>query len=402
MPAASSPARSRLLAGATLVAAALLLCLRKPDSLRNPQFFAEDGTVFFIGARQLGPAAFLTPYGGYLHLLPRALAWALGFLDPSRIPAAYNLAGLAFDMAALALLFSPRVRLPAKPALALAFALTPHTDEVFLSLTNLQWCVALVLVLLLVADDPATAAQRWFDRAAVVLCGLTGPFLCFLLPLFLGRAAQRRSRDAVFLAVTALLVALVQASFLHDYRGQLVAGNGAVAAGLLPTLAARLFGTFWLGYGIRALGAGFPWLGLGGAVLLLGAWVSLRPGAWRQERRFLGLAWLCFVLPVALKFRVDAFDISPPENADRYFFLPHVLLAWLLVVAAVQFQGWRRLVPAALLAAALACNLRWMKAPPLPDLHWAQQVQPIRDGDEFAIPINPPGHVLEGRALNSP
>jgi len=215
MPRRFPIAKKRAVACMTVAAVGLVLFLRKPDSLRNPQFYAEDGTVFFIGARQLGLQAFLTPYGGYLHMLPRTIAYAAGFFDPLWTPAVYNGVALCIDVAVVAMLFSQRVRLPAKPVLALALALVPHNGEVFLSLTDLQWLLALALVLLLLTDDAATAAQRWFDRGALALCGLTGPFLCFLSPLFVMRAAVRRTREAATLAVLALLAAALQANYLR-------------------------------------------------------------------------------------------------------------------------------------------------------------------------------------------
>lgn len=394
--------KERAVAWMAVAAVAFVLVLRKPDSLQNPQFFAEDGTIFFIGARQLGMGAFLTPYGGYLHLVPRTIAWVGAFLDPLRAPALYNGAGLCCDVLAVAILFSRRVRLPAKPALALAVALVPHTGEVFLSLTNIQWCAALALLLLLVADDAGTAAPRWLDRATLALCGLTGPFICFLSPLFVLRAAVRRTGESATLAVLALLAAGVQANYLYAYRNHFLRTTPLEPQRLLCAMAGRLYGTFWLGYGIPAISTGFQWIAAGVAITALLGWVALRPGEWERPRRWLALAWLCLVVPVAIKFRYDARDLADPGNGDRYFFLPHVLLAWLLVIACVESKGWHRLVPASLLAAALALNVSHLRSPPLHDYAWAAHVQPIRDGEEFEIPINPRGLLLEGRAMDSP
>jgi hypothetical protein len=394
--------QERAIALGTVAAVALILILRKPDSLHNPQFFAEDGTIFFIGARQLGLEAFLIPYGGYLHLAPRAVAWAAAFFDPLWTPAIYNWAALCIDVLVIAALFSRRVRLPAKPALALAFALVPHTGEVFLSLTNIQWCLALGLVMLLTADDAATVAQRWSDRAAVLLIGLTGPFLCFLSPLFILRAAARRTRESAVLAVLAILAASVQVKYLYAYRSHFIHPEAAGPHGLSSIMAGRLYGTFWLGYGIPQISSGPLWIAAGVAATGIAGWFSLRRGEWLSARITLALAWLCFVIPVALKFRTDPLVISLPGNGDRYFFLPHVMLAWILVVACVQLRGWFRLIPALLLAAAIAANVPYLRAAPLIDFAWARHVQPVRDGDAFEIPINPAGLMLEGRALNSP
>ncbi len=402
MPTRLSASWERAIALGSIAAVALILALRKPDSLQNPQFFAEDGTVFFIGARQLGLSAILTPYGGYLNLVPRLVAAGASFLDPLWIPASYNGVALCLDVAAVAILFSRRVRLPAKPALALAFALVPHTGEVFLSLTNVQWCLALALFLVLLMDDAATAGQKWFDRGALALCGLTGPFVCIFLPLFAFRAAVRRTAESVTIAALAVLAAAVQAGYLYGYRSHFIRQTPADPHGLMSSMAGRLYGTFWMGYGIPPISPGIRWIALGIAATALAAWASLRRGEWQAPRRMLALSWLCLVIPVAIKFRQDAAVIAPPADGDRYFVLPHVLLAWLLVIAAVQIRGWHRLLPCALLAASLTFNLRYLRAAPLPDFAWAKHVQPIRDGDEFEIPINPSGKMLEGRAMGSP
>jgi len=395
-------AQKRAVVLGAVAAVGLILFLRKPDSLENPQFFAEDGTVFFIGARQLGLQAVLTPYGGYLHLMPRLIALAAGFFDPLWTPAVYNGAALCFDVAVMGLLFSRRVPLPAKPGLALAFALVPHSGEVFLSLTDMQWCLALALVLLLLMDDAETAAQRWFDRIVLAVCGLTGPFICFLSPLFVVRAGVRRTAEAAILAFLALLAAAVQASYLYAYRSHFARPLPVDPRGLMASMAGRLYGTFWMGYGIPAIPPSALWITMGVAVTAIAGWVAFRRGDWRQSRATLALAWICFVVPVAIKFRYDAHVIAGPGNGDRYFFLPHVLLAWLLVTACIQYKGWRRMIPATLLATSLAFNLPHLRAAPLHDYAWAKHVQPIRDGDEFEIPINPSGLMLEGRAVNSP
>jgi len=384
----------------TIVAAALIIVLRKPDSLQNPQFFAEDGTVFFIGARQLGLVAFVKSYGGYLHLFPRFVAWGASYVDPLWVPAIYNFTGLCMNVLVVAVLLSPRVRLPAKPALALAYALVPHTGEVFMSLTNVQWCLALVLVLLLLADDAATTTQRVFDAGIVIICGLTGPFICFLFPVFVVRTALRRSYESRRLSILALVIATVQAIYLYSNRGHFMRSMPADYYELISAMVGRLYGTFCMGYGIPRISKSPIWIAVGAISVVLTAWVSFRPGLWRIQRAMISLAWLGFVLPVSVKFLHEAAVIGDPGNGDRYFFLPHVLLAWLIVIAIVELFRWWRLLPAALLMASLASNLRHLRAAPLHDYAWATHVQAIREGDAFEIPINPSGLMLEGRARN--
>jgi len=116
----------------------------------------------------------------------------------------------------------------------------------------------------------------------------------------------------------------------------------------------------------------------------------------------LGTAWICLTLAIAAKFLREAPVLSGPGNGDRYFFLPHVLLAWLLVLESARQNGWKRLVPAIPLAFALVANLKFYRVAPLKDYAWAEHVQPIREKKAFSIPINPEGWTMNAPAKAPP
>jgi hypothetical protein len=357
--------------------------------------------MFFADAYARGPMAVVAPYNGYVHLLPRLTAWfAMGF-DPRWMPAVY--AGVAFGiwLAVAFALFSPRVILPAKPALALAVALVPHSGEVFICLSNVQWPLALGLVLLLVAEDADTPARRAFDRAAALLCGLTGPFSAFLLPLFVVRAAIRRSRESVWIAGSVALVGGVQAALIYHFRNLFALAAPGNPAWLLSAMGGRLYGTFFAGYRLPQFRPDPTWIAVGIGLTVFGAAAALRPGSWSRAQRMLAGAWVCLALPVAIKFLRASDAISVPANGDRYFFLPHVLLAWLLIILCADFRGLKRILALMPLAGALAANVPCLRAPPMRDFAWAQQVQPIRERKAFSIPINPDGWVVRSAGKDS-
>src|SRR6476659_827700 len=73
---------------------------RRPDALLNPQFFAEDGNVWFAEAYNFGwlKALFIT-HTGYFQTLPR-LGAALAFAVPlAHAPLVMNLIGLLVQIA---------------------------------------------------------------------------------------------------------------------------------------------------------------------------------------------------------------------------------------------------------------------------------------------------------------
>ena len=82
-------------------------------------------------------------------------------------------------------------------------------------------------------------------------------------------------------------------------------------------------------------------------------------------------------------------------NGDRYFFVPHVLMMWSLVIFVAGLTDWKRFIPAAALVIAVIGNLNDFVSTPMIDFHWANFVQPLRERKEVHIPINPPGWSID-------
>jgi hypothetical protein len=192
-PPAPRPAR---LTWAAVGLAALVLVIRRPWALLTPQLWAEDGSVHLLQNDQFGAGALFLPYRGYLHLLPRLIAWlASHAADVTHWPLLYNGAAFLIMMALLARFASSRLDLPGKPWLVLAFVLAAHTNEVFFNITNLHWVTAFFLLQQVLIARPATAAQRIGDLLLTAVIGLTGPFVVVFLPLFGWRWLRDRHPD---------------------------------------------------------------------------------------------------------------------------------------------------------------------------------------------------------------
>lgn len=341
------------------------------------------------------------PYGGYLHLLPRIVAWlGQACVDPALIPAFYNFSALGFTLAVMASVFSKRVCLPAKPAFVVAMALVPHTGEVFINLTNLQWSLALSLVVLSIKNDADGVAERILDFSIALFAGLTGPFIVFLLPAFVCRAVSRKSRESLWLLVWVLMVAAVQFYFLFNERVSFARPEPVAPIGILSAMAGRNYVTFIAGYALPAFERHYVWIALGGVCTALLGFFSLRRGDYKLERLNLFLIFLCLSASVAFKFMREVGVIIPPNQnlGDRYFYIQHVLIAWILVIALVSTVSWWRYCIVAVFVAALAFNLKSFKSPALADRGWSAHAQSIRDGKAFTIPINPDGWAISAPA----
>ncbi len=372
-----------------VAAAAVVLVVRKTDAFTNPQFWAEDFSPFFVDAHISGPKALLSPYNGYLHLLPRLIAWLASPLHPSIQPAAYALAALGVTLLVVAQALSPRLDLPGKPWLALAMVAVPHTGEIFLNVTNLQWITALGLLLTLLKRDPENAAEWAVDVTALVVAGLTGPFSVLLLPLFLVRGYERRTRAAWIIAAVVAGPAAVQLS--HLWSAPAFYSPGAWNAGnLLGVLAVRLPMTLAIGEA-WPVKLGYTWaVSLGGALVAGWIFLSARCGRWREARLFLLAALALFLAAGIKRGRPDTWAFYDTFNGDRYFYGPKVIALWLVVVIIAELRSqWQRTVGIIVVTLAFAANLPAFRIKPLPDLRWASYSDRIKAGESVEVPINP-------------
>ena len=65
-----------------IVVTTIILFIRKTDSILNPQFWAEDGTVFFLDQHHDGVSSIFKPYAGYFNLVSRIVAFLADLVFP--------------------------------------------------------------------------------------------------------------------------------------------------------------------------------------------------------------------------------------------------------------------------------------------------------------------------------
>ena len=156
--------------------------------------------------------------------------------------------------------------------------------------------------------------------------------------------------------------------------------GGPAAVRLLPSWADALLGTI------------VP------AILLMRA--ASATGEEGRARRMIAAVALVLTLAVAYRARVDTWNVTDMENGDRYFFLPRVLLAWLVIwecQAASVAVAW---TARAACGWALVLHAPHFVLPAPPDYQWAKHCDPIRRGTPANIYTLPEGWWIEypGRA----
>jgi hypothetical protein len=398
-------AQSRL---AVLAAAALILIYRKPGVFRHPQFWAEDGTIFFRENIELGNRAFLHPYAGYLLLVPRAVAWLAGRLPSVYSPRIYRISALAILLYVVWQLAGERLPFRYKRLCALATVLVAHSGEVFLNMANVQWITGLLLIFLLIAKEPSTRRAAIVDFATLVLAGFTGPFLVLFAPLFVVRfGLGGRSRYNAALLAAALLVAAAHACFMlfaahgNDSSSGEAPRTYVLAELVFKTIFASGSGALFFGDYMSAGGPSRPVVvavSICACLLILSQSDARR---WRLAALLLVVGALISAAAI-FKARTSASALwciaNAPVAGDRYRYLPRMMVLWGLLLA-LECNGWRRVAAAMLLGLCAFGSANFFCAPLEVDYHWRQYAARIDRGESVDVPI-PPSRTIHFRGKN--
>jgi hypothetical protein len=398
---ARTDGRSRELQLVLFLVGLAIVFARKPDALLNPQFFAEDGKIWFGQAYNGGWLATLfLPYAGYLQTLPR-LAAGLAVLVPFRFaPLLMNALGAVIQVLPANVLLSARcarwASMRARIIMAAVYLALPNAREVHITITNAQWHWALLACLLVFSTVPARAWHRAFDAVVTLLCGLTGPFCFVLAPLGFVFYRKRRERWPLVLTGLLLLCSVIQILVLRQSAGN----RFHDPLGASPQLFIRILG------GDVYLGSLFGhWAPLNlhlvfyAAVAVI-ATIPLVYFFLKASFEFkLFLVFSAAIFLASLRTPITAQHIEPQwwhlrvSTGSRYWFFPTLAFTWSLVWCAVSARA-RQLQMAACGALAALCIgvvADW-RYPAYTDLNfpkYAQEFAAAAPGAAITIPLNP-------------
>jgi hypothetical protein len=400
------------------VVAFLLVVSRRPDALFNPQFFAEDGALFYTAAYQYGLHSLLISYGGYLHTVLRLAALLAQLFPFAWAPLVMNLIGITFQVLPVNLFLSSRfsnIAFPIRLLGSFIYLALPNSYEIDANATNVQWHMALLACLLLLAR-PATSKFWWvFDAAMLALTSLSTPMGFLLVPLaalmWLKRRNAASARLLAFLTPGTVIEALTFA--LNSHSRQFAHINPAGQAIVIGGPNGATFGRFFAIVGRQVF-----------VSALLGMKTQSRMMRWHSIHwielfaTLLGLAVLLYVLRYAATelevFILFAFGVltlslinplaGTPDRAqwdwlcvpacgNRYYFLP--MLAFL---SSLIWMATHQTSPVALRSFAIILLLllpigirRDWRYPAFQDYHfpqYAEQFERAPTGTKLSIPIN--------------
>jgi hypothetical protein len=370
-----------------------IIAVRRPDVLTNPQFFGEDGMLFFPQNILLGfPRALVEPYRGFPYLAQRLIALVGGLVPTLYAPRVYASAAALATSLGLAAFSLPSFRhLVASERLRVAFGVAVLTlpievrgEQTLATPTNLGWFVAVWLFLSAVMRLP----NRPWRAAGVAMTAAVGalstPLAAIVAPLWgirtLRGVARRDMVEALFgfLPLAALAAALLTSPHLGAHATVSVAGTALsmTAEGFLAHTSFDIASLVAPRSVLLALGAAGRATTVAVALLVLAAILAT---AAHDRRRLATVLLALFGLFAAVGvtlFGRALFSYVPPHSLpSRYQLFPSAMGCLAMVAALDAIPLGRRRVAAiigvTLISLWARSQLFFIPAPS--DLHWAKE-----------------------------
>jgi hypothetical protein len=413
----------RFLAVAALLAA--IIVARRPDAVTNPQFWGEDGFLYFRDNLILGfPRAAQSLYMGFPHLGQRLLAFIGGLVPVAAAPRAYTTLTILLTALCLATFVLPAFRhLVRSDALRLLWCIAAAAlpfdtgmppiqfPGVLSNPANLGWWVGIWLSLLSLMRLPSRTSHIGLLALAGSLAIFTTPLGPAFVPLWLLRAwhARRRSdhRELGFALslVTALAVCIAVTGNLGSN------GTGSIRLSFLDMprfyllrylmlVADRTAALVLVPGGLASVRATGTEATAGVALVVFAALAAGSLAAqWRTLPALLGALYLFFASLLLTTLGRLFWALTPLHDFPaRYTLVPAAMLVLAVVIALDGIpRGFVHMATVLGVAGILVCS--W--APrfvvrPLVDQHWPryavllEQKQRAGSTAPLTIPINPP------------
>lgn len=210
-----------------LLAIFLLLFFRNPRLFIYPEPWAEDMAIFLGQEYNLGfPETAFTLYAGYIHLLPRIIAWIAMKFDWSDVMIVMNWAVALIKIMTFYLIYKSReITSPFLKFTLIAYLiLQPFVDEIYNNVTNLQWWLIFLMAVVIIRQETSLAGMI-FSVIVLILTGLTGVnSVMFAIPCAY-MLLKVRTRDGLIKNSIVIGCALVQFYCLYT-SGR--SGNGKI------------------------------------------------------------------------------------------------------------------------------------------------------------------------------
>jgi hypothetical protein len=387
--------------------AILLLYTRRPDAFINPQFWAEDGSLWYPSAYALGWATVYGAEGGYLQTLPRLVGLMSLPFPLALAPALFTAVAITCRLVPIALLLSDRLSrlIPSlwhRAAMAFLLIALPNSYEIHANMTQAVRHLAIASILVVLTPDDRRG-WRVFDAVILVLTGLSAPFTILLAPVFLVQCRRRRPDvSAVLHGVAILGTAAAQLAIVFAWSWM---RPHDILAARLSTFTPLLGGQVTIGAllgqrGWAAVSSGESAAACAAVATIVCVGVVVGAALRGTAELRLFLLYVFLILGASLLRPIEDargawIGMAGAAVGTRYWFFGMIgFLAALLTLTRTRLGRWVAIPLLAVLPIGIAADWRY---PRHPNLHFRAHVRrwnAALPGEWVSIPIHPDGWKL--------
>jgi len=361
-----------------------LLLLRAWSRFFYPTVWVEDGFINLSGFLARGLHFFTEPQNGYYFVLPKIITALSASISVYFYPELTTALTFIITIAILVCIAHMPLYLRGGLWLPILCFLIPTTSEAFGLPSYMYWWISLPLLAFIFWEERAANQYVWARIIVIGLASLTAPTCLVTLPLYWARVVffwKRPSRNTeIHIACWATVFTAIQ--LMPTWANIHLHQNIPVALSTLNVIVSKFFGFYVLGNLLPEMT-----LAAGIALLLYVAANMFR------HRRNVWLWALCYLWLAAIMMSVARRNINfidPMRFGERYFFLPYILLGWLLLqFIYAERNKWIRLTSIALLAFSVVNavpGLLRMKKPD--DFQWRSHLLSCQHFPDYLIPVS--------------
>ena len=315
----------------TFLGAALLIAARRPDQIRFPEAWNEDGAFIVRFLIEDGWKSIFVPVNGYLIVPSKLVSYLAVRVSFLHYPAVSTFFGIAAQAACVTIVARAPTLLPLRLAAAAAIVAVPTAPEVFtLPEYTLWWTSLLLFVALLWASSPASP----WRYLLLIVGGISSPTVVATLPAFALNAAARRRKHDILIFIVAAALAALQMHYVLDTD---TASTRTFHAGLVPMIVAKFFGLL-------------IWTGPGQVITGLSLLAGIAAGSFalpKEDRLPYCLLGACLIGTIAsAAYRAPVEILNTISGGPRYFFFPFVMQMWMLLWLSARIASPLNALPA--------------------------------------------------------
>ena len=283
--------------------------------------------------------------------------------------------------------------------LAITIVINAGGNEIYGTITNLQWVSNLLLFYILTIEE---IDLRWYKILLIILLGLTGPFVIFLIPiLFIRLYFEKEKKQILILLCACIFLAILQSM---NYSQRIPRSDWSInTVEFVKVSFSKIIHTFSALFGGKLYfeksyshpqNKLFPIL----VFLLIPLIEQIRR---REYRGAFCIAYGLLCLTAGFlgfkSFEIDHVTFSPYNDAiSRYFSPPLIAFVWIFAFSNFEKEKTKTIYYSLFMffltiAIFIANNYHQPKDIYKQNNHWEKQVECITTQEICNFEINPPG-----------